>query len=622
MKNIIVGTAGHIDHGKTTLVKALTGIDADRLAEEKRRGITIDLGFAHLQLTPEIRLGFVDVPGHERFVRNMLAGAGGIDMVLFVVAADESIKPQTREHFDICGLLGIREGIIVITKSDLVPADLVDLVRLEMEEFVAGSFLEQAPMIPVSAADESGLDDLRAAMKEIAQRIQVKDASGPARLPIDRSFSMRGFGTVVTGTLVSGTIANEDELELLPARRSLRVRGLQAYGRSTNRAMAGARTAVNVADIEPGEVHRGMVLAEKGRFAPTKLVDVSVRLLKSAKKLKHRAPVHFHSGTAEIEAEVRLFHKDAVQPGAGSFARLRLKDAAVLAAGDRFILRQFSPVITIAGGTVVDVQPTRERRAAQVEARLAVMAGEDSSAKVALLVRESGAGVSAADLAARLGIKPEQALQFARQTEVTVIQPPGWAVGKAWMQRSRSDLLKAVEQHHAAAPLSPGISRQDLRARVMPDAPPFVFDAVLASAAELAAEGDRVRRRTHRVVLSEDEEQARRKIAQMFEQAGLAVPAVSEVLANAGVDLARGQTILRMLLKERVLIRISEELTVHQSAMRDLKALLASKKGESFTVSTFKEWTGVSRKYAVPLLEFLDREHATSRKGDLRVVSG
>jgi selenocysteine-specific elongation factor len=297
-----------------------------------------------------------------------------------------------------------------------------------------------------------------------------------------------------------------------------------------------------------------------------------------------------------------------------------LREPSVLAPGDRFILRQFSPVITIAGGTVVDTQPTRERRAAQIEARLTVLAGNDTSAKIALLVHEAAAGVSAADLASRVGIKPDRALQFARQPDVTVIDPPGWAASRAWMQRSRAELLKAVQNHHSQAPLSPGMSRQELRARLMPQAPPFVFDAVLAGVAELSVEGDRVRHRTHRVVLSDDEEQARRNIALAFEQAGLAVPSVPEVLANAGVDLARGQTILRMLLKDRVLIRISDELMFHRSAIANLKTLLASKKGESFTVSAFKDWTGISRKYAVPLLEFLDREHATTRKGDLRLV--
>ena len=311
MKNIIVGTAGHIDHGKTALVKALTGIDADRLEEEKRRGITIDLGFAHLELTPALRLGFVDVPGHERFIKNMLAGVGGIDLVLFMVAADESIKPQTREHFDICRLLGIRRGIIALTKADLVDDDILGLVRLEVEELVAGSFLEGAPMVPVSSVTGAGLEELRRELKRVATEIGEKDAAGYFRLPIDRVFSVKGFGTVVTGTLISGSVAKEQEVEVYPGGRKLRVRGVQVHGSAAGRARAGQRTAVNLADIEPAELTRGDVLSEPGRFHAVKQIDCRLDLLASAKPFKHRAPVHFHSGTAEIEAEVRMLEGTA-----------------------------------------------------------------------------------------------------------------------------------------------------------------------------------------------------------------------------------------------------------------------------------------------------------------------
>ena len=306
MKNIVIGTAGHIDHGKTALVKALTGIDADRLEEEKRRGITIDIGFAHLQLTPTLRLGFVDVPGHERFVKNMLAGVGGIDCVLFVVAADESVKPQTREHFDICRLLELERGVIALTKCDLADPDLVALARLEVEELVAGSFLQGAPIVPVSSVTGAGLDQLRRELARVCAAVPEKPAEGHFRLPIDRVFSVKGFGTVATGTLISGSVAREQEVELYPAGRRLRVRGVEVHGSRTDRAVAGQRTAVNLADIEPSELARGDVLSEPGRFRAVKQLDCRLHLLPSAKPLKHRAPVHFHSGTAEIEAEVRL----------------------------------------------------------------------------------------------------------------------------------------------------------------------------------------------------------------------------------------------------------------------------------------------------------------------------
>ena len=355
MKNIIVGTAGHIDHGKTALVKALTGIDADRLEEEKRRGITIDLGFAHLELTPALRLGFVDVPGHERFIKNMLAGVGGIDLLLFVVAADESIKPQTREHFDICRLLGIPRGIIALTKADLVDDDILGLVRLEVEEMVAGSFLEGAPVVPVSSVTGAGLDDLRRELTRVATEVGEKNAAGYFRLPIDRVFSVKGFGTVATGTLISGSVAKEQEVEVYPGGRRLRVRGVQVHGSTAGRARAGQRTAVNLADIEPAELARGDVLSEPGRFRAVKQIDCRLDLLASAKPLKHRAPVHFHSGTAEIEAEVRMLEGTAaMRPGSAAYVRLILRDAALLVPGDRFIIRMFSPVVTIGGGVVVD----------------------------------------------------------------------------------------------------------------------------------------------------------------------------------------------------------------------------------------------------------------------------
>jgi selenocysteine-specific elongation factor len=323
MRNIIVGTAGHIDHGKTSLVKALTGIDADRLEEEKRRGITIDLGFAHLELAKDLRIGFIDVPGHERFVRNMLAGAAGIDAVLFVVAADESIKPQTREHFEICRLLGVRAGVIALTKADVADPDIMDLVRLEMDEFTAGSFLEGAPKVAVSSVTGVGLDELRRELERVLRAVQEKNSSGTFRLPIDRAFSMKGFGTVVTGTMVSGTLQKEQEVELHPTGKRLRVRGLQVYGAAADRARAGERTAVNLSGIEPAEIHRGMVLTPAGLFSAVTRVDCRLDLLASARPMRNRAPVHFHAGAAEVEAEVRFLDNGhcwsrASRPGSGS----------------------------------------------------------------------------------------------------------------------------------------------------------------------------------------------------------------------------------------------------------------------------------------------------------------
>jgi selenocysteine-specific elongation factor len=626
MKNIIVGTAGHIDHGKTALVKALTGIDADRLEEEKRRGITIDLGFAHLQLTPALRLGFVDVPGHERFVKNMLAGVGGIDLLLFAIAADESIKPQTREHFDICRLLGIPRGVIALTKADLVDDDLVGLVRLEVEELVAGSFLEGAPIVPVSSVTGAGLDNLRSELARVAAAVPEKNAAGHFRLPIDRVFSVKGFGTVATGTLVSGRVAAEQTVEVYPAGRRLRVRGVQVHGSKADRAVAGQRTAVNLADIEPAELTRGDVLCEPGLFRAVKQVDCRLDLLPSAKPLKHRAPVHFHSGTAEIEAEVRLLEGQkegtaALKPGGRAYARLLLRDAALLLPGDRFIIRMFSPVVTIGGGVVVDLGEHRYRKGDDVKARLDVLAGPDAAARIGLLVREAAFGMGTAELVARTGMQEREITAAAgRAAVVTVAQPQPWYMDRAWFQATRERLVKTVREFHQKHPLLPGIARQDVRGRELHDAPAFVLDALIADASQIVAEGETVRLRGHKLVLKEDEEQARAAIERAFEETGLAVPSLAEVLAKSGVEAARSRSLLQILLRDKRLVRINDELVFHQSAIEGLRGMLAAKKGTRFGVASFKEWTGVSRKYAIPLLEFLDREKVTRRDGDERLV--
>jgi selenocysteine-specific elongation factor len=618
MKHIIVGTAGHIDHGKTALVKALTGIDADRLEEEKRRGITIDLGFAHLQLTPALRLGFVDVPGHERFVKNMLAGVGGIDLVLFVIAADESIKPQTREHFDICRLLGIPRGVVALTKADLVDQDILGLVRMEVEELVAGSFLEGAPMVPVSSVTGAGLEDLRRELARVAAAVPEKNAAGHFRLPVDRVFTVKGFGTVATGTLISGVVAKDDEVEVYPAERRLRVRGVQVHGSRAERAVAGQRTAVNLADIEPAELKRGDVLSEPGRFRAVKQIDCRLSLLASAKPLKHRAPVHFHSGTAEIEAEVRMLEGTAaMRPGSVAYARLILRDAALLLPGDRFIIRMFSPVVTIGGGVVVDTGQRRYRKADQVKTRLDTLASGDAAAQIALLVREAEFGMEISDLVARTGMSESAiAAAAARAPLVAIAQPRPWYVDRAWMQSARDRIVKAVREFHQKHPLLPGIARQELRN----GAPPFVLDALLADAKEVVADGELVRSRGHKLVLKEDEEQARGKIEHAFEESGLAVPAVAEVLAKSGVEPARAKSLLQILLREKRLVRVGEDLVFHASAIEQLRTLLAAHKGERFAVPAFKEWTGISRKYAIPLLEFLDRERVTRRDGEQRMI--
>jgi selenocysteine-specific elongation factor len=621
VKNVVAGTAGHIDHGKTALVKALTGIDADRLEEEKRRGITIDLGFAHLQLTPSLRLAFVDVPGHERFVKNMLAGVGGIDLALFVVAASESIKPQTREHFDICRLLGVPRGLVALTKADLVDSDMLAVARAEVEELVAGSFLEGAPIVPVSSVTGAGLDELRSELARVAASVPARDPAGWFRLPIDRVFSVKGAGAVVTGTLISGTVAREQEVEVYPSGRRLRVRGLEVHGSKAERAVAGQRTALNLADVEVSELARGDVLSEPGRFRAAKQIDCRLDLLPSAKPLKHRAPVHFHSGTAEIEAQVRLLGLGgagdspalALQPGASAWVRIILRDPALLLPGDRFIIRRFSPVTTIGGGIVVD---SGAGASACRASRLAVLASPDPAARIALLVRESEFGMAMPELVARTGmLETAISAAAARAPVVIVAQPQPWYVDRAWFETMRDHLVETVREFHRTNPLAPGIAKEDLRSRELPGAPAFLLDELLPHIV-----GNLVHLPGHQVALKDDEEQARAAIERAFEQAGLATPALAEVLVKSGVEPARARALLAILLREKKLVRIGEDLVFHHAAIQTLRAMLAGRKPARFTVGDFKTWTGVSRKYAIPLLEFLDRERITRRDGDARVI--
>lgn len=615
MKNIIVGTAGHIDHGKTSLVHALTGIDTDRLKEEKERGISIDLGFAHLE-QDDIRLGFVDVPGHERFIRNMLAGAAGIDIVLLVIAADESIKPQTREHFEICRLLGLRSGVIALNKSDLADPDLLELAELEVAEYVRSTFLDGAPIVAVSAKTGQGLGELRRALFECAQQAQAREAGGAFRLPIDRSFTLRGFGTIVTGTLGSGEIHVEDEVEVLPSARRLRIRSIQVHGEKTVSATAGQRTALNLAGIEATELHRGMTLLPPGLFRLSAAVECSFELLPGASPLKHRAPVHFHAGTAETEAEVRLLDTlQPFQPGSTGRIRLLLKDPLPLMPGDKFIARMISPVVTIGGGTIIEnTLPARIRRVAAAE-RLRKLETLDLRGRLALYAREADPGIPLSEAVARTGILPDALVAAAGSAGLTLLkaEEPLLVPIERIAETARA-LTSKIEQFHRANPLAPGMPRRKA------DLVPALLEAALTASPEIVIEGDNLRLNRFRVQLQVDEDDALRKIEALFRDGGLAVPAEADVLAASGLDARRARSILQLLLKQGSLIRVSPELIYHVDALARLKELLQSRRGQPFSVPEFKDWTGISRKYAIPLLEFLDRLRVTQRQSDKRLV--
>lgn len=630
-KHVIVGTAGHIDHGKSALVEALTGTHPDRLEEEKRRGITIDLGFAFLDLG-DVRLGFVDVPGHERFVRNMLAGAGGIDVVLLVVAADESIKPQTREHFDICRLLGIKRGIVAVTKMDLVEPEVLGLVKLEIEEFVRGSFLEGAPILGVSAKSGAGIAELKRELAEAAATVSGRDASRYVRLPIDRAFAMKGFGTVVTGTLISGTLRVDEEVELFPTGRRLRVRGLHSGGHAVSKAEAGQRTAVNLADIETGEITRGMVLATPGIFQSTKRIEARLTLLPSARAMKNRTRVHFHHGTAEAVASVSLQGEGTLAAGGTALAQLRLDDEILTLPGDRFILRQFSPLMTIGGGVVLDALAARHKTSDSRAIRaLQAWEGGKSDEILAALALEDARGLDLARIIARTGWLESEARaaiqKMAGAKRIRIVsEQPLMVVSAEGFDKLLGDVEQELDKFHKQNPLVQGIAKEDLRGRVAAKVRPEIFRAALG---ELTAQrkiiiaGDIVQRAGREIALSAEESRAKEQIAQEFERAGLAAPAVNEVLGKLPVDARRTQKLLQILIREKTLVKVTDELVFHKSAVEHLRALLASykkKNGERLPIAAFKELTQVTRKYAIPLLEYLDRERLTRRVGNERVI--
>jgi selenocysteine-specific elongation factor len=634
IKHVIAGTAGHIDHGKSALVEALTGTNPDRLEEEKRRGITIDLGFAFLDLDG-VRLGFVDVPGHERFVRNMLAGASGIDLVLFVIAADESIKPQTREHFDICRLLGISRGIIAITKSDKVSSDVLAAVRLEIEEFVRGSFLENTPIIGVSAHSGVGIEELKQELLRVAQVVTSRDERRHFRLPIDRVFAMKGFGTVVTGTLVAGALRIEDEVQIYPMRARARVRGLHSGGKQIERAVAGQRTAANLAGIERDEVSRGMVLATPGLFEPTSRLDAEITLLTSPRPLKNRARVHLHQGTAESVAEIILLSGSAaLMPGKTEFAQLRLDGPILVLPGDRFILRQLSPVVTIGGGTVLDTRPANHRLNDDgVKAFLQTLERGNKEDSLLALTIASPRGLSLSEILSRTGWTTAEihgaAERLAQSKRVRILgdaaSPTLIVISAPRFTDCAEAIRNAIEDFHSANPLLPGIPKQELRARAgNPRAEVFqaALDDLLGARA-IAVSGDLVQRAGREIALAPEEMRAKEVIEREFANAGLAVPSFAAVLAKLPVESRRAQKILQILLREKVLVKVAEDLVFHQMAVAKLREMLAKYKKERGTqlpIGAFKELTGVSRKYAIPLLEYLDREHLTRRVGDERVI--
>jgi selenocysteine-specific elongation factor len=621
----IIGTAGHIDHGKTALVKALTGMDTDRLPEERSRGITIDLGFAEMT-AGDTHFGFIDVPGHERFVRNMLAGASGIDVLLLVVAADEGVMPQTREHFDICRLLDIQTGVVALTKSDLVDAEALDLARLDIAELTKGSFLENAAVVPVSSSRGSGVEDVKVALAVAAGRVESRSSDMVARMPIDRSFSVKGFGTVVTGTLASGRIDVNSRLEIMPTRTPVRIRGVQTHGRSAQFAHAGQRVAANLAGIDHQTVARGMTLVEAGALLPTQAVDAEVEVLKSAPKpLRSRQRVRVHLGTAEVFARLHVLNAAAEIPsGSHGLVQLRLESPAVAVAGERFIIRSYSPQVTIAGGSVID--PLAERHRAKdvkdvSEYLTALKAAPDHASSLKLMIARVGeSGLPTKTIQACTGLTRE-AIAAAAGSLMAEKIGEGY-VDAASFASLKTKIVSLLSRHHEKYPLERGLTREAVAVSFRG----VSEEIVTAALRSLAAEGQvvvdvDVRLASHTSTLSPAESRFSQKLVTAYEAAGLEVPRLDDVITLAG-DLPRAtaEKLVRRLIDQKVLIKVTDQFYFARTAIETTVESLRGSAEETVDVAGFKKLTGVSRKYAIPLLEYFDREHITARVGDKRVV--
>jgi selenocysteine-specific elongation factor len=633
VKHLILGTAGHIDHGKTSLVKALTGIDTDRLKEEKERGITIELGFAHLELPGGIILGIVDVPGHERFVRTMVAGVGGMDMVMLVIAADEGIMPQTREHLEICRLLGVKRGLVALTKCDMVDPDWRELVGEEIREYLAGSFLEGAPIVPVSSRTLEGLEDLKKALADLAAEADEKPAEGPFRLPVDRVFTVQGFGTVVTGTLLSGSMRVGDEVEILPSGINSRVRTLQAHGKKEESVSAGQRLAINLQGVEHTSILRGDVVVPRGVFRTTHAVDARLYCLPSApRELKHRSVLRLHSATYEVPAQIILLEGDSLAPGESRMAQLRLKKPVLLLPGDLFIVRSYSPQTTVGGGVVLDPgPPRRRRRSAEALELLEKMLGNDDSEKVRLLIRESLlSGVTFDEIAIRGGL-PAKRLEtvlsglLSQGIVVQAVREPRVFLGREAFESLKSSLVEALEGFLSENPLKDGIGKEELRSHLPKRSDPRFFGPVLTALerdGKAIVERELVKRPGHKASVQIDRSGLQSKIEQALARGGFEPTTIRELCDSLQCGEKEILDYLNLLAREGRAIKVKGDLFYSPLHLRQIREKLVARlkeKGE-ITPPEFRELTGLSRKYMIPLLEYFDQEKVTIRVGDKRVL--
>ncbi|WP_287152657.1 selenocysteine-specific translation elongation factor [Candidatus Solincola tengchongensis] len=641
MKNFIIGTAGHIDHGKTELVKALTGTDTDRLKEEKERGISIELGFAELKLPNGTTAGVVDVPGHEHFVKNMLAGATGFDMVLLVVAADDGVMPQTVEHLAIVDLLGVSDGVVAITKADLVEEDMLELVREDVGEALRGTVLEGAEVVVTSSRTGEGLDELLQALSRAAERVRARDSEGPFRLPVDRVFTLRGIGTVVTGTLWEGSVADGEEAVVQPRGKPVRVRNVQVHGEEVERAYAGQRVAMNLPGISKEEIARGDVIVSPGHLRPTLMADASLHLLHSAPQpLRNRARVRFHHGTSEIMARVVLLGgREELPPGESHPVQLRLERPAVLRYGDRFIIRSYSPITTIGGGRILDSHPRKHRHhQMEVLEELEVRGRGDPAELLLLALEERGLPMSLAALVERLELKPgdvegavRELVAQGRLVEITGESGPLY-LSPSLLSDLLDTMVRLVEELHAANPLKAGVEKEVLRQRLgervvkgrNSQLPAEEFLALLRAAekeSRLETEGGKIRVKGKGRALGERERALLEDLNALIREGGFSPPLFKELGERLGLDRNRLRDLLNILLEEGRIEQVNPEyyLAAGKLAEAEEKVLAFLAERERLSVADLRDMLGASRKYAIPLLEYMDRKRITRREGDFRV---
>ncbi|NLG86708.1 MAG: selenocysteine-specific translation elongation factor [Firmicutes bacterium] len=632
MKHVIIGTAGHVDHGKTTLIRALTGRETDRLQEEKERGISIELGFAPFDLPSGRRAGVVDVPGHERFIKHMLAGVGGFDLVLLVVAADEGVMPQTREHLDILNLVGVKKGLIVLNKADLVEDDWLELVKDDVRETVKGTFLEGAPVYAVSAVTGQGIPELLQAIDKATEAIAERDTSGPFRLPVDRVFTIAGFGTVVTGTLIAGTVRVGERAIVYPAKLETRIRQIEVHDQKTETAVAGQRVALNLAGLGVEEIERGSVVASPGSLTPSTLIDARLLLLAhSDHPVENHQRLRLHTGTAEVLGRVYLLEKEELVPGESGLVQFRLEEEVAVRRGDRFVIRTYSPATTIGGGIVLEPAASRHRRF-DPKVLTALKQKEKGAPEdiVAHVLESTGmAPRTTADLAKAAGLSEAETqaavikLVQLKKAFTFTLEDSTYYVDALACQQAVDRATQALALYHEKYPLRLGVPLEEVRARFFPEVSSRLLDPILnlPVAQELVSEGDRVRLAHHQVKFSSEQEEAVQKLLTALTKQGFTPAAPSEILSQIQPKID-GKELIAALLEQGQLVQVAEDIVFVRSTFEDAKKKVIEfiKENGSITVAELRDLLNTSRRYALPLLEYLDTKRITRRVGDKRIL--